>query len=285
MRTLRSHVDSHVADDVTPEAVAGDPAAAAGTQPLTPGPRPLANGARPLANGARSLAPNARVAPAGRHARPAGGWDCGPLPEDDSTSTAEAGQETVRRPGRPRSEKAEQAILEATIEAIGERGIDGVHCEDVATRAGVGKATLYRRWPGKEDLLIAAFAAMRRPLPEPGRESVRDDLVAIMAVMAEDADDPRYAQQYALLHGAEDRYPRLVAGYRERIIEPRRELVRSVLRRGIESGELRPDTDVEVALLMLSGAVMGRSKHDSTPAEPGFPARVVDELLRGITPR
>ena len=278
MRTLRTHVDSHVADDVTPEAVAGDPGTAAGTQPLTPGPRSLANGAR-------SLAPNARVVPSGRHARPAGGWDCGPLPEDDTTSPGEASQETVRRPGRPRSEKAEQAILEATIEAIGERGIDGVHCEDVATRAGVGKATLYRRWPGKEDLLIAAFAAMRRPLPEPRRESVRDDLVAIMAVMAEDADDPRYAQQYALLHGAEDRYPRLVAGYRERIIEPRRELVRSVLRRGIESGELRQDTDVEVALLMLSGAVMGRSKHDSTPAEPGFPARVVDELLRGLTPR
>jgi AcrR family transcriptional regulator len=273
MRTVRTHVDARVAADVTPEPVAGDPASAKGSPPL--------------ANGTRALAPNARVAPAGRHAKPPVGWDCGPLPEDDAApkDAAPAEGETVRRPGRPRSEKAEQAILEATIEAIGERGIDGVHCEDVATRAGVGKATLYRRWPGKEDLLIAAFAAMRRPLPEPRCESVRDDLVAIMAVMAEDADDPRYAQQYALLHGAGDRYPRLVAGYRERIIEPRRELVRSVLRRGIESGELRPDTDVEIAMLMLSGAVMGRSKHDPTPAEPGFPARVVDELLRGLAPR
>ncbi|HEY3881221.1 MAG TPA: TetR/AcrR family transcriptional regulator [Trebonia sp.] len=273
MRTVRTHVDARVAADVTPEPVAGDPASAKGSPPL--------------ANGTRALAPNARVAPAGRHAKPPVGWDCGPLPEDDAApkDAAPAEGETVRRPGRPRSEKAEQAILEATIEAIGERGIDGVHCEDVATRAGVGKATLYRRWPGKEDLLIAAFAAMRRPLPEPRCESVRDDLVAIMAVMAEDADDPRYAQQYALLHGAGDRYPRLVAGYRERIIEPRRELVRSVLRRGIESGELRPDTDVEIAMLMLSGAVMGRSKHDPTPAEPGFPSRVVDELLRGLAPR
>jgi AcrR family transcriptional regulator len=211
-------------------------------------------------------------AAAGNSVSPAGGWDCAAEPE-----------ETARRPGRPRSERAEQAILDATIAAIGERGIDGVHCEDVATRAGVGKATLYRRWPGKEDLLIAAFAAMRRPLPEPRGESVRADLTELLAVVAADADDPRYAQQYALLHGAGERYPRLVAGYRERVVEPRRELVRTVLRRGVATGELRPDTDIEVAMLMLTGAVMARGKHEPTPAEPGFVARVVDELLRGLT--
>ena len=74
--------------------------------------------------------------------------------------TETAAQDAVRRPGRPRSERAEQAILDATLEAIGECGVDGVRCEDVAARAGVGKATLYRRWPGKEDLLIAAFASL-----------------------------------------------------------------------------------------------------------------------------
>ena len=70
-------------------------------------------------------------------------------------AAADAGTGAARRPGRPRSERAEQAILDATLEAIAERGVDGVGCEDVAARAGVGKATLYRRWPGKEDLLIA----------------------------------------------------------------------------------------------------------------------------------
>jgi len=271
---------THVPGDVIPETVAGDPA--------------------PVASD--SMAANARVAPASTHhapgsaARPgAGGWDCGVGPDSaaqDNSAAQDGGTAqdniaaqdggTARRPGRPRSERAEQAILEATIEAIGERGIDGVHCEDVATRAGVGKATLYRRWPGKEDLLIAAFAAMRCPLPDPKGESVRDDLTALLSVLAADAADPRFAQQYALLHGAGARYPRLVARYKEQVIEPRRELVRSVLRRGIATGELRRDTDVEVAMLMLSGGVMARGKHDSAPAEPGFAARVVDELLRGI---
>ncbi len=273
-------VHGHVAADATPEAVAGDPAPA--TQAALPGGTRTARGTR--------MAPNARVAPSGDRARAAGaapavtGWDCVPGPGDAETAVDEdGGRDGARRPGRPRSEKAEQAIIDATIEAIGERGIDGVHCEDVAARAGVGKATLYRRWPGKEDLLIAAFAAMRRPLPEPGGDSVRADLIELLGVVAADADDPRYAQQYALLHGAGERYPRLVAGYRERVIEPRREAVRAVLRRGVETGELRPDTDVEVAMLMLTGAVMARGKHEPNPAGPGFTAGVVDELLRGIS--
>jgi AcrR family transcriptional regulator len=198
--------------------------------------------------------------------------------------TAEA-TGTGRRPGRPRSERAEQAILDATLDAIGECGIEGVRCEDVAARAGVGKATLYRRWQGKEELLIAAFASLKSPLPEPRGESVREDLTAMLAVIAADADDPRYAQQFALLHGEEQRYPLLVARYRDEVVEPRRELIRSVLRRGIETGELRADTDIEVAMLALTGAVMARGKHDVTPAEPGFAGRVVDELIRGIGAR
>lgn len=202
----------------------------------------------------------------------------------EATETATA-RDCARRPGRPRSERAEQAILDAALEALAERGVDGVHCEDVAARAGVGKATLYRRWTGKEDLLIAAFGSLKSPLPEPKGESVRADLVAMLDVMACDADDPRYARQFTLLHGAGKHYPRLVARYKEEVVEPRRELIRSVLRRGVATGELRPDIDVEIAMLTLTGAVLSREKHDNRPAEPGFATRVVDELLRGFAAR
>jgi AcrR family transcriptional regulator len=194
-------------------------------------------------------------------------------------------RDAVRRPGRPRSERAEQAILDAALDALAECGVDCVTCEDVAARAGVGKATLYRRWSGKEDLLIAAFASLKSPFPEPGGVSVRADLIAMLGVMATDADDPRYAQQFALLHGEGQRYPRLVARYKEQVVEPRMELLRQVLRRGVESGELRADTDIEIAMLTLTGAVLARERHDTTPAEPGFATRVVDEILRGIAAR
>ena len=211
--------------------------------------------------------------------------ETGHVEADVAVRPATAVLAAARRPGRPRSERAEQAILDATLEAIGEYGVDGVRCEDVAARAGVGKATLYRRWPGKEDLLIAAFASLKSPLPQGRGESARADLTAMLDVMAKDADDPRYARQFALLHGEGQRYPRLVARYKEQVVEPRRELIRSALRRGIASGELRPDTDVEIAMLTLTGAVMARGKHDGTPAEPGFAARVVDELMLGIAAR
>ena len=62
-----------------------------------------------------------------------------------------------RRPGRPRSEQADQAIIDATLEVFAESGPDGLCIEQVAARAGVGKATIYRRWPGKEDLLVDAI--------------------------------------------------------------------------------------------------------------------------------
>lgn len=269
---MRTH-DRHVTEDVSSEATAENHA----TVPLA---------AVPLTTGTATAAPapNVRVAPAG--AAP-GAW-CADDARGDGHPQADGhdrGATAARRPGRPRSERAEQAILDAAIEAVGENGIDGVSCEDVAARAGVGKATLYRRWAGKEDLLIAAFGSVKRPLPEPRGGSVRADLIALLTVVAADIDDPRFAQQFALLHGAGERYPRLVARYREEIVEPRRELIRVVLRRGIETGELRPDFDVEVAMLLLTGAVMARGKHDPTPAAPGFVARAVDEVLLGITPR
>src|ERR1700744_6377349 len=85
----------------------------------------------------------------------AAGTPAGAPAEAGATAKPAQDAATTRRPGRPRSEHAEQALLEATIEAIGECGIDGVRCEDVAARAGVGEATLYRRWPGKEGLVMA----------------------------------------------------------------------------------------------------------------------------------
>src|SRR4029453_16014511 len=86
-------------------------------------------------------------------------------PGTDTPGTgAEAGSAgTTRRPGRPRSEQAEQAIIEATLDLFAEQGFEGVCVEAVAARAGVGKATIYRRWPNKEELLLAALSSMKSP--------------------------------------------------------------------------------------------------------------------------
>jgi AcrR family transcriptional regulator len=193
--------------------------------------------------------------------------------------------ETSRRPGRPRSEQAEQAIIEATLDVFAEKGFEGVCVELVATRAGVGKATIYRRWPNKEELLLAAFASLKSPFPEPEGVSVRDDLLAMVEVMCADKADPRKARRYALLLGEGEKYPRLMARYKETVVQPRRDAMRAVIRRGIETGELRPDTDVEIAMLSLTGAIMSLEKSQDGTLNGDFAARLVDGLLLGLSAR
>ncbi len=220
--------------------------------------------------------------------------ELGPLEEhcpdagNDSASSAagpDHGPAAGRRPGRPRSKRAEQAIIEATLELFAEKGAEGLCVEEVAARAGVGKATLYRRWRNKEDLLLAALGSMKSPLPETDGDSVRADLIALVTVMAEDAADPRRTRQHTLLLGEGAKYPRLMARYAETVVEPRRDVIRSVLRRGMANGQLRPDLDVEIAMLTLTGAAMSRGKYDPVVHSADFAEHVVDSLLLGLAPR
>jgi AcrR family transcriptional regulator len=190
---------------------------------------------------------------------------------------------TARRPGRPRSEQAEHAIIEATLDLFAEQGFEGVCVESVAARAGVGKATIYRRWPNKEEMLLAAFGSLKSPFPEPAGHSVREDLLAMVKVMCADRADPRKAQRYALLLGEGNQYPLLMARYKETVVEPRREAMRAVIRRGIATGELRPDTDVEIAMLTLTGACMAQDQSARERLNDEFATRLVDGLLLGVS--
>jgi AcrR family transcriptional regulator len=201
------------------------------------------------------------------------------------SDAAGAGSRPPRRPGRPRSERADQAIIEAALEVFAEVGPDGLGIEQVAARAGVGKATIYRRWPGKEELLLDAIAALRSPLPVPSGRSVRADLAALLEALCREAADPRRARQFALLHGEGGRYPRLLARYDETVTQPRRELIRSVLRRGMATGELGEDTDVEAAMLLISGAALVRGGYGPPVSDARYARRVVDELMRGLAAR
>jgi AcrR family transcriptional regulator len=189
----------------------------------------------------------------------------------------------ARRPGRPRSEEADRAIIDAALELFAESGAGGLCIEAVAARAGVGKSTIYRRWPGKEDLLVDALATLKSPLPEPAGRSVRDDLVALLRVMCQDFTDPRRVRATALLHGEGIKYPRLLRRFTESVVEPRREVFRSVLRRGIETGELRPGIDIETALFMMTGAIQARARCGADLVPSGYAEQIVDQLLAGLS--
>ncbi|MEV0900465.1 TetR/AcrR family transcriptional regulator [Actinoplanes sp. NPDC049802] len=199
-----------------------------------------------------------------------------------NTSTA-AGQER-KAPGRPRSAQADETILDAVLELLGEgQSAAAISIEAVAAKAGVGKATIYRRWPNKEALLIDAVRAMKGPLPEPAGRSVREDLIALIQANRTPRAQ-RYSKVTACLLPELLRDDELRRMY-QALIEPRREVTRQVLRRGIETGELRADLDVELTQLMLSapGVMQSLFQLNLSVPEERFAETLVDAVLRGAT--
>ena len=181
---------------------------------------------------------------------------------------------------------ADSAILDAVIALLGGgQSVDAISIEAVAAKAGVGKATIYRRWPNKEALLIDAVATMKGPLPVPLGESVRDDLVMLIAGMRNPHSE-KYGKITACLLPELTRSPDMHRVH-QGVVEPRREVMRQVLRRGIETGELRADLDIELTLLMLSGPVLSQNMLRWNPRvrEEGFAEALVDAVLAGASPR
>ncbi|MEO3812421.1 TetR/AcrR family transcriptional regulator [Sphaerisporangium sp. B11E5] len=194
---------------------------------------------------------------------------------------------TARTPGRPRSEKAEKAIIEATIDMIAEGAtVSEVSIEAIAARAGVGKTTIYRRWSGKEDLVLDALASLKAPLPALDAPTVRENVVRYLAAMQHESHNRRTRCIMNIAMSESERFPHLAERFREIAIKPRREALRSVLQQGVASGELRPDTDVEVAMASLTGAMLfftkWRDNDDPLPAD--LADRIADQVLSGLRP-
>ncbi|MEU4474642.1 TetR/AcrR family transcriptional regulator [Micromonospora sp. NPDC023888] len=200
----------------------------------------------------------------------------------DMTSTADA----PRSPGRPRSIRADEAIIEATLDLLAEGStIEALSIEAIAARAGVGKATIYRRWAGKDALLLDALRRLKGVLAQPAGHSVRDDLVLLVGAIGKNVD-PRAAKIMPCLAPVVNRSADQFQLY-QNIISPRRQLMREVLRRGIDEGVLRADIDVEVTMALLTGPMLIQRVLQWNPDldEQTLPERVVDAVLEGIQVR
>jgi AcrR family transcriptional regulator len=193
---------------------------------------------------------------------------------------------SARSPGRPRSARVDEAIIEAALALLAEGAtMETLSIEAVAARAGVGKATIYRRWPGKEALLVDAVRSLKGPLPEPVGESVRDDLILLLSHGPRKRDE-RSARIMSCLVPEVHRSPEQYRVY-QGLVEPRRELMREVLRRGVRTGELRPDLDIEIAVTVLTAPQLLQRMLRWHPDldDATLPERVVDTLLTGLAAR
>ncbi|MGW2378180.1 MULTISPECIES: TetR/AcrR family transcriptional regulator [Kitasatospora] len=192
----------------------------------------------------------------------------------------------VRR-GRPRSEAAEQAIFAAVEELMaGGTALSEVTIEGIATAAGVGKATIYRRWPNKEALLVDVVSRLEVPMPEPSG-AARDDLIAMIDHVRRRglAKRTRWVLKAAL--GQMQTLPELAAAYRERVIKPRREAGLCLIRQAVAEGVIRDDVDLDLLGDLLMGPILYRSIlwDDSDLEDPQLARKMVDALLDGLAPR
>ena len=193
-----------------------------------------------------------------------------------STATA------PRPPGRPRSSRADGAIVDAVLDLLAAgTTVEALSMEAVAARAGVGKATIYRRWPHKDALVLDAVAAVKEPLPELPGESVRGDLILLVRAIGKSRDGRAGKIMPCLI--PELQHPGRLRSLYVDMIEERRDVTREVLRRGIATGELRPDTDIELTVALLGAPTMSTLIGSSPRLDRrDLAERTVDAVLRGI---
>ena len=176
------------------------------------------------------------------------------------TTQERAGAKTApaRGRGRPRSETAHRAILDATLTLLDEGGYRPLTIEAVAARAGVGKTTIYRRWPSKLELVIEAVSELRPALPTEDTGSLQGDFNAFQRTQITRVAAgplPRIAPRLIAESVGDEE---LHAAIKRELIEPIREALGEVLRRGVDRGELRRDLDLELATDIVHGTLVYR---------------------------
>jgi len=189
-----------------------------------------------------------------------------------------------RPPGRPRSERARQAILRSTLKILSSSGFSDFKIEEVADHAEVGKATVYRWWPNKGALIADAFASSTtRKLRFPDTGSVYSDMSQQMRQLVKVFRSRRGRIVSAILAAGQSDKD-LIEAFRERFLWPRRREAYRTLRRAIARGELRKDTDLDLLLDSLYGPIYMRFliQHDRLTSE--FVEHLCALVLRGARP-
>jgi AcrR family transcriptional regulator len=191
----------------------------------------------------------------------------------------------ARSPGRPRDPQVDRAILAATLELLGEDGFDGLSIEAVAARAGVGKTTVYRRWPSKIPLVVDALTAMKAPTVSaiPDDMSTRDALLRAMSGFTKPHEGSA-ARVLAGLVDAMSRNDELAQAVRTVLVAERERGLVTVIDRGKARGEIRPDVDARVMVDLLGGPVVLRRLITGGPVNQRLAHTIVDLVLDGAAP-
>jgi AcrR family transcriptional regulator len=188
----------------------------------------------------------------------------------------------IKGRGRQRSTKSESAILTATLRLLRSKPLRDITIEEIAQKAGVGKATIYKWWPSKAYVALDAFLRkMFKSVATPDTGSAQRDLTEqLHSVMAFYTSPTGRIFSQFLAEGRSD--PKFAALFRERFLQPRREAVGIILDRGIKRGELNGKLDREIVLDLIYGPMIFRLMAGHGPLNEKEADAMISTLLRGI---
>jgi AcrR family transcriptional regulator len=192
--------------------------------------------------------------------------------------------ETRRRPGRPRRPTTDDAITNAALDLLAERGFQAATIEAIAERAGVGRNTIYRRWRSKEELIADALRELTTDV-DWSAEDLYSLLLTWLRDFARTFSDPLHGRLLVGVLGELQQNPVFADVYADRVVRPRREALLARLTEARERGELRSDADVELVADLFGGALLLRRLPLGLPtAGETYAEELLETIWRGIAP-
>lgn len=186
--------------------------------------------------------------------------------------------------GRPRDPRRDEAIIDAAIEVLVRDGYDRLSMEAVATAAGVGKATVYRRWSNKAELVIDAMATLK-PSIESIDTGTLDGDIELMIVASCSPRSQRLFQVMVSVCSALPREPDLLEAFKIRFTEPRIARITDMLERARRRGELGPEVDVAIAASLVPSLMLQRALMTGHPAGRVYAEQIVGSVLLPVLGR
>lgn len=200
--------------------------------------------------------------------------------EDSSSSSQAVGEPSLRIPV-PRGRRARERVLRAALEVLAERGMAGFRMEAVAEQARASKATVYRHWRSRTDLLVDAMDLAFPPFAPPATGDLRRDLTELLQAQEDLLLRGPFARLLAAVVDAAEREPALAAVHFD-LTERRRLLGLDVLRSAQGRGEIPAGANLEVAVDLLAGPAFYRRLIAHRDFPPGYSASVIDHVLRAL---
>lgn len=201
-----------------------------------------------------------------------------------AAAAAKASAAAVSPRGRPRAAGADEAILDATLEQLATEGYSRMSLDAVAAAAATTKPTIYRRWPSKDALVVAALARLQGEAVPARTGDTKADLIAALRDFRVKLLRPNGMSMIGVVLAEERHLPELIERFRDELAAPRRRALRAILDDGVREGVVRRGADLDAAVSMLVGSFYGSYIATGTVPDD-WPERIVRVLLEGLAPR